>query len=163
MRPNWRVVLLLVVLAFALGYILYTTSPHTTTEHIIHESHSVRNRWDTARVSVIVTPTHIHIGGHSTHDRRRERFTLDTIFVTDTTAQYPDTLSVSFTPRTDSFDLQLRFAARRRDLRIPYLARDSLYSRIDSVIITRGTERRWYDDVLLGIAAVVAWFVLTKL
>jgi hypothetical protein len=170
MHIKWQTAALLLLAAFLLGLLLSTTTSTTNTGHNIHEKEVVRARFDTAYTIVAVKLSPIHASGVSNrtktiihHDTIFKTPCLDTILVTDTSAVSPDTISVCYAPIADSFNVSLRLAARKKEVRVPYIAMDTFIWRSDSIHVSSSTERKWYDEVLMVIVSIAAGIILSKL
>jgi hypothetical protein len=142
----------------------------TSNEHTVHEREIIRTRADTARSIVTVPFAHIAFAGRSNriqtrvvHDTLYRTRCLDSLLVSDTAAIAPDTLSVCYEAKTDSFAAKLWLSARRKEVLVPYLAHDTFYWRQDSVRLATSSSTHWYDEILMIAAAIAAGFVISRL
>src|SRR5665213_484809 len=158
---------LLILAAFLLGLFLAQSS-HLSTTDAIKEKEIIRQRPDTAHsvIDVPLRPLHISAPGNRIktivlHDTIYREACLDTLLRSDTAALAPDTLAVCYA--RNIFSVSLGLSARRKFVAVPYLARDSLYWRTDSIRVASASGRAWYDDSLVIILSLAAGIIVGKL
>jgi hypothetical protein len=164
---KWQWAMIGPVAAFLIG--LLCSGPNATHEsHVTHESQLIRMRLDTAHSTVTVPIAAIRARGASNrvrtiamHDTIFAEHCLDTLLQHDTLQTAPDTLSVCFARNV--FSVFVAFSPRRKEIAVPYIARDTFYSREDTVRIAASEKRSWYEEVLTVLVSVAAGVVIAKL
>ena len=170
MQIKWQIALLLLIAAFLLGLLLSGKTSVTSSDHTTHEREIIRSHLDTARSTVTVPLSHIAVSGKSNrtvtrtvHDTLYRARCFDSLLVTDTAAIAPDTLSLCYEPRADSFAATLWLSARRKEVLVPYVAHDTFYWRSDSVQLSASSSTHWYDELLMIAVSIAAGIVIAKL
>jgi hypothetical protein len=168
MQIKWHEAAALIALAFIIALLLSQKPPSSGSSGTINEKEIFRDRFDTVH-SVIYVPlsplmvnaTPNQIKTITLHDTIYKEYCLDTLLTADTTAIAPDTLSICSLQNT--FSISLGLSARRKDVAVPYIARDTFYSREDTMKVPIGEARPWYQDVLVIILSVVSGIIFGKL
>ena len=168
MQIKWQHIAELIALAFLIGFLILQKSPNTSTNGIVHEKEIFRDRFDTVH-SVVYVPLHPLkasakpnlIKTITLHDTIYKEACLDTLLFTDTAAAAPDTLSICSVQNI--FSISLGLSARRKEVAVPYIARDTFYSREDTVRISGSDTRPWYQNALTIILSVIAGIIFGKL
>lgn len=161
---RWDIIACVAAFALLAG-LLIASGGHERADNSSHERLLVREHFDTARCTVYVAlpPLRIAARANSTrpitlHDTLYRESCLDTLLRADSFARGPDTLSVCYAH--DLFRVALRLAERKREVLVPYFARDSSYSRADTV---RVSERQpWWQETLTIATAIAAGLLLGR-
>ena len=138
MQIKWQHIAELIALAFLIGFLILQKSPNTSTNGIVHEKEIFRDRFDTVH-SVVYVPLHPLKASAAAHD----------------------TLSICSVQNI--FSISLGLSARRKEVAVPYIARDTFYSREDTVRISGSDTRPWYQNALTIILSVIAGIIFGKL
>ncbi|MDP4198305.1 MAG: hypothetical protein Q8922_04695 [Bacteroidota bacterium] len=164
---KWQWAVLGPIAAFLLG-LLWNAPNGTDESRMTHESQIIRLRLDTAHglIGVSVAPIHLQAKVNrmrpiTIHDSVCTERCLDTLLIADTSQIAPDTLSVCFAH--NMFSVAVGLGTRRKSIDIPYMARDTFYSREDTIRIVSTDKRNWYDQVLAILVSVAAGIVIAKL
>jgi hypothetical protein len=171
MQIKWQDAAMLIAIAFFIGFLISNNPPKPTSNNngTINEKEIFRTRLDTV-LSVVYVPfrplTARAAPNNSKtitlHDTIYEEACLDTLFKTDTSAIAPDTLSIC--TADNLFSIALSLSPRRKEVAVPYIARDTFYSREDTVRVASGEPPRpWYEQALVVILSVAAGIVMGKL
>jgi hypothetical protein len=158
----------LIAIAFLIGFLISQKAPTSSNSGIIHEKQIFRDRFDTV-LSVIYVPLRPLkakgkpniINTIALHDTIYKQSCLDTLLSNDTSAIAPDTLSIC--SAQNIFSISLGLSPRRKEVAIPYIARDTFYSRDDTVHVPTGETRAWFQDALTIILSVAAGIIFGKL
>jgi hypothetical protein len=168
MQIKWQEAAALIALAFIIALLLSQKPPASNDSGIIHEKQIFRDRFDTVLSIVYVPLAPLNatakpnlIKTITLRDTIFKETCLDTLLTSDTTAIAPDTLSICSLQNT--FSISLNLSARRKEVAVPYVARDTFYSREDTVKVQTGDPRPWYQDALVIILSVVSGIVMGKL
>ncbi len=166
---KWQWALLGPAAAFVLGLLCGPCNPNRTDlSERTYESERIRDRLDTARSTVNVPIASMRVQAPANrvrsftiHDTLFAERCLDTLLSTDSTATAPDTLSVC--SARNVFSVCVGLSPRRKEVAVPYIARDTFYSREDTVRMTSSEKRSWFDEVLTILVSVAAGIVIGKL
>jgi hypothetical protein len=167
MKINWQDTAALIAVAFLIGFLISQKPPGSNTSGIIHEKQIFRDRFDTV-LSVVYVPFHPLIikakpniiKTITLHDTLKQ-ICLDTLLKTDSTAIAPDTLSICSTQNI--FSISLGLSPRKKEVPVPYIARDTFFSREDTIRISSSESRPWYQDALTIVLSVIAGIIFGKL